>query len=128
MRVGHLQLRVTGLLQEREKHDEILVALNGLGHVRRAGLFVVGVGDAQLGFGEIFAVGVGVDQRLQAQPPHFLAPVLDVVESPAVENLVRFGGIVRARGLVALLSFLVQDLGVPWRGAQTQQPARQDQR
>src|SRR5216683_3574297 len=120
MRVSHLQLRVAGLLQEREEYDEIFVALNGLGHIRRAGLFVVGVGDAQLGFGEIFAVGVGVDQRLQTQPPYFLAPVLDVVESPAVENLVRFGGIVRAGGLIDLLSFLVQDLGVAWRGAQAQ--------
>ena len=61
MRHADLHLRVGGFFEEREEGDEVLIFCYRLREVRRAAFFVVGIGDGQFGFGEIFAIGVGVD-------------------------------------------------------------------
>ena len=42
---GHLQLRVRSLRKEREEHDKIFVARDGLRHIGRPALFIIRVGD-----------------------------------------------------------------------------------
>ena len=64
MRHGHLQLRVRGFRQHREEHGEVCVRLNGLRGVRGSALFVKRIRNRQLCFGQVFAVRIGIDQRL----------------------------------------------------------------
>src|ERR1700683_1328759 len=64
MRHANLHLGVGSFIEEREKSDEILVFVDGLGHARRAALFVIGIRDGQFRFRKILAIRVSVDQRL----------------------------------------------------------------
>ena len=107
--VRYLELRVGRFRQEWEENTKVLVRLDRLRQARRTALSVVGIRNRQLRFSEIFAVRIGVDQRLEAQAPDFLAPVLDVIDSPVVQNLIRFGRVVGAGGLIDFL-FFMEDL------------------
>ena len=120
MRHGYLQLRVRCFRKHRKKHAEILIRLNGLGSVGRPALFVIGIRNRQLCFGQILAVRIRIDQRLQIQPAYLVPAVLDVVHRLVVQNLVWLRGIVRAGGFIDLFLF-VQDLGIARRGAQQNQ-------
>ena len=91
MRHAHLHLRVRGFFEEGEKRDEVLVLGHRLRQVRRPALFVIGIRDRKFRFGQVFAVGIGIDQGLQREPPFRVAAVLDVVDRAIVENLVGLG-------------------------------------
>ena len=92
--MGHadLHLRVGGFIEKREEHDEILVLFDGLRQIGSPALFVKGVRHAELGFGEIFAVRVGVDQRLEAQAAFGELAAPDILEGAFVEYLIGLGG------------------------------------
>ncbi len=92
VRHGDLHLRVGGFIEEREEGDEVLVFDDGLLQARSAAFLVIGVADRQLGFGQIFAVRIGVDQGLQGQASGGVAAFLQVRHGLGVENFVRFDG------------------------------------
>src|SRR6201996_6352083 len=122
MGIRDLYLCVRRFRQEREENFEVLVGLDRLRHVGRSALFIVGVGDRQLGLGQILGIGVGVNQRLEAQAPDFLAAFLDVLHGAPVQNLVGFRGVVLRSGLIYLLLF-VQDRAIALSRAERRKPA-----
>ena len=106
----HLHLGISGLRQEREEHDEVLVPCNGLGDISRAAFLEVGIRNRQLGFSQIFAVRVGINQGLQPQPPGLMLAMFNIVHGLVVQLLVRFDGIGRVRGLVHFFLFVKNNL------------------
>ena len=106
---GDLHLGVGGFIQEGKEDDEILVFVDRLRQVRRATLFVVGVGDGELGFGQVFAVRVGIDQGLEIESRLDEFAALYVVHGPVIENLV---GLDRRRGWRRFLRLGFGDLGL----------------
>ena len=86
---SHLHLGVRGLWIERKEDDEIFVAGDGLGEIGATAFLVVGVCDGELRFGQVIAVGVGINQGLKGKPAYLLTAVLNIVQSPLVQNLVR---------------------------------------
>jgi len=111
----HLHLRVSRFGQEREEHDEVLIARHRLRGVCGPAFLEIGIRNRQLGLRQVLAVRVGVDQRLQAQTAHLVAPVLDVVDGLVVELFVRFRRIRRIRRLIGRFLF-VQKLGIALAG------------
>ena len=79
MRHRHLQLSVSGFRQHGEEDSEIHVRLNRLGGVCGPAFLVIRIRNRQLCFGQVLAVRVGIDQRLQVQPAHFMPAMLDVI-------------------------------------------------
>ena len=61
------------------------------------------VGDGQLRLGQIFAGVVGVDQRVQRQARGFVVAVLDVLDGPVEQNLVRLQSVFGDRRFVLLV-------------------------
>src|SRR6202022_2252779 len=84
VRHGYLQLRITRLGKKREEHAKILVSGNSLSEVGRAAFFIVGISNREFRFGQVFAVGIRVDQRLHTQTPDLLASVLNVFQRAVV--------------------------------------------
>ena len=58
------------------KSDEVLVFGDGLRQAGGSAFLVIGIRDFQLGFGQIFAVRIRVDQGLQCQPANVEAACL----------------------------------------------------
>ena len=108
---GHLHLRVGGFRQEREEHDEIFVPIDRLGDVTRAALFEVRIRNRQLGLGQVFAVRVGIDQRLQPQSPDLVTAMLDVIHGFVIQLLVRLDRIRSIRRLINRFLLMNDDLG-----------------
>ena len=100
--VGHadLHLGVGAFVGEEGKEgDEIFVFENGLGKAGIAAFFVIRIAERELGLGEIFAIGIGVDQRLEREACDFVAALGDVVFRVLIENLVWRDAIADRRAL-----------------------------
>ena len=65
MDLADLFLRLGGFFHGRIEQDEVLVLGFGLRQTRRAALAIPAIGDRQLRLGQIFALVVGVDERVQ---------------------------------------------------------------
>src|ERR1700722_6288885 len=111
MGVRPLELRIACFRQEGKEDAEVFISLDGLGQVRGPAFFIVGVGDRQFCLGQVLAIRIGIDERLQTEASHFLTYVLDVVDGAGVQNLVGFGSVGGAGGLVYFFLF-VEDLRV----------------
>ncbi len=68
VRDADLHLRVRGFFGLREENFVVLVLSNRLRQAGAAAFLEERVRDRQLGLREIFAIGIGVDQRLQREP------------------------------------------------------------
>ena len=93
--VADLFLRLGGLFHRRVEQDEVLVLGFGLRQPVGAAFAEPGVGDGELGLGQIFARVVGVDQVLQQQTRDFEPAVLDIVDGLVEQHLI---GLLRVLG------------------------------
>ena len=96
VRHADLHLGVRGFIEERKESFEILVGFDRLRQVRSPAFFVEGIADCEFRFGEKFAVGISIDQRLQVETRFGVLPVLEIRHRAVVKNLVRLR---RTRGL-----------------------------
>jgi len=71
---------------EREEHDEICVPEMAC-VIFAVPLVEVRVGNQQFGFGEIFAVGVRIDQCLKIESSDLVPPMFDVFDGPVIQHL-----------------------------------------
>ena len=74
--VGDLHLRFRRFRHVGEEGDEVLVLALRLRQGGSAAFLVPGVADGQLGAGNILGIGIGVDQRLQAEARDVVFAVL----------------------------------------------------
>ena len=93
MRQPDLVLRFRGFRRGREEGDKVPVLDLGLRQARGAPLLVVGVRDGKLGFGQVFTVGVGVDEGVQGQAAHIITTAGNLIKRTLEENLVGLVGI-----------------------------------
>ena len=91
VRQADLHLGVGCFVEKRKESAEVVIFLDGLREVGSAAFLVVGVGDGEFGFGEVFAVWICVDQGLQRQASFGVAASLQIRLGAIVENFVRFG-------------------------------------
>ncbi len=95
MDVADLLLGFGGFFHGRIKQNEVLVFGLRLRHAVDAAFAIPTVRDGQLGFGQILAGVVCVDQRVQGQPSDFEMALLDVVNGLIEQDLV---GLLRVLG------------------------------
>ena len=95
--LGFRRLRHGGIEQL-----EVLILGFGLSEAVAAALAIPTVGDGELRFGQVLALIVGVDQRVQRDPRDLVAAVLDVVDRVIEQNLVGLFGVLGDRVVVLL--------------------------
>ena len=106
MDVGDLHLRFRRLGHIGEEGDEVLVLAFGLRHGGGAAFLVPGIANRQLGAGHILRIGIGIDQRLQAQPGDIVLVVLHRIHGAVEQHLVWLFGIDIGNRVLRLLALL----------------------
>src|ERR1035441_7899841 len=91
--VADLFLGFGGLFHGGIEQDEVLILGFGLRQSVTAAFAEPGVGDGQLGLGQIFAGVVGVDEVLQQQARDFETGVLDIVDGLVKQHLIGLLGV-----------------------------------
>src|SRR5579862_408203 len=115
--IGDLHLRLSRFGHVGEEGDEVLVLAFGLGHGGGAALGVPGVADGQLGARYILRIGVGVDERLQAEARDVVLAVLHSIQRAIEEHLVGLLGVDVGDGVGNLLALLFLAAGVLGRAS-----------
>jgi hypothetical protein len=92
MDIANPFLGLRGFLHVRIEQLEVLVFGFGLRQTMRAAFAEPTVGNGQLGFGQILAAVVGVDERLQGQPRDLIAAMLYIVDGPVEKHLIGLFG------------------------------------
>ena len=98
-----LLLRFGGFLHGRVEQDEILVLRLGLRQAVGTAFAHPTVGDRQFGLRQEFAGVVGVDERVQRQPGHFVAATFDVGHGLVEENFIGLLRVFADRVFILLL-------------------------
>ena len=88
MRHAGAKLRHRGLRGGGKESLEVFVLGLRLREARDSPFVVIRVGDGELGFGKEFAVGIGVEQRLERQAANVETAVIDLIDRALVKNLV----------------------------------------
>src|ERR1019366_7440177 len=91
--VADLFLGFGGLFHGGIEQDEVLILGFGLRQSVTAAFAEPGVGDGQLGLGQIFAGVVGVDEVLQQQARDLETGVLDIVDGLVKQHLIGLLGV-----------------------------------
>src|SRR6185312_11254378 len=86
--IANLRLRLGGLFHARVEEDEILVFDFGLGEPVRVAFTEPAIGDRELGFRQIFAGVVGVDQRVQRDAGRQILALFDILNCLVVQHLI----------------------------------------
>src|SRR5580692_5115024 len=91
--LADLLLRFGGLFHGGIEQDEILVLGFGLRQTGGAAFPEPTVGDGKFGFGEEFALIVGINQGVERDARDFVAAVLDVADGAIEQNLIGLFGV-----------------------------------
>ncbi len=92
------------LFHRREERDEVVVLGFGLRQAMAAALAIPAVGDCQLRLGEILAVRVGIDQRLEREPRNIIPMLLEIADRLVKQHLVGLLRVVGDRVVVGAAS------------------------